>query len=167
MALRISARPSVVEGDTDGDVAVVLGEIDGFADGCLNVRGQSVDAAEVDEADAPFVEILGLVFNCGGEELKEACNLFLGASPVLGGEGVEGEVLDAVFGEAVNDGADVGDTSAMALETGQVAALGPSSIAIHDYGHVTGNWSEGRGRAFGLHYGLWLDSRLFQNSISE
>ena len=70
-------------------------------------------------------------------------------------------------GEAVNDRADVGDASTVALETGEVAALGPSSVAIHDYGHVTGNRPEERGRALGLLYGLGLDSRLFQNSISE
>ena len=50
---------------------------------------------------------------------SEAADLALGAVPVLGGEGVEGNVANAVVGEAFDNAAEVFGTGAVAGQAGE------------------------------------------------
>ena len=131
---------AVVEGDVEGYAGVVAGDLFGAGDGVLQAGVQGVRVAEVDEADAGFVEGPGLGFNFLGEDGHQAVDFVGGAAPVFGGEGVEGDYGDAAFSEGGDDAADVGDATAVAVGAGPGAPGGPASVAVHNDGDV------GRGR---------------------
>lgn len=59
---------AVVEGDADGHAVVVFGEVDGVQDLLLELGVQFVQAADVEEADAVFVEVFGLALNDAGKD---------------------------------------------------------------------------------------------------
>jgi hypothetical protein len=58
------------------------------------------------------------------------------ALPVLGGEAVQGHVLDAAIASGAHGAADGLDALAMPGDDGQVMAPGPAAIAIHHDGDV-------------------------------
>ena len=58
--------------------------------------------------------------------------------PILPGKGVEGQRRDAEFAAALNDVADRFGASSMPEDAGEPSSGGPSAVAIHDDGDMSG-----------------------------
>ena len=71
-----------------------------------------------------------------GEELHEGAHLLVGAPPVLGAEGVEGEGPEPELAGLPGHRPDRLRALAVPLHAGQSAGLGPAAVPIHDDGDV-------------------------------
>ena len=72
-------------------------------------------------------------------------DLALGPLPVFDREGIKRQVSHAEFPGGLDDIADRLGPGAMALDADHVLGFGPPSVAIHDDGHVLGNFPKFKG----------------------
>src|SRR5690606_28811632 len=122
--------------DVEAQAGVALGLRDGVFDTLLEPARPRFDVAEVAQPDVVPVEVLELAAKEAVEEPDNRVHFRLGAAPVLGAEGVDGQVLDAMVGEAFDHAADVFGAGAMAGGAGEAPLACPAPIAIHDDGDV-------------------------------
>ncbi len=88
---------------------------------------------------------LYVVFHQGGSnpdevfavEVHQCVDLVFGAFPVFHTEGVYGEGLDADVDAVLSNGLDGFSALAVAFCARQISFLGPSAVAIHNYGDVS------------------------------
>jgi hypothetical protein len=81
--------------------------------------------------------------------VHQGVDLVFGAFPVFHTEGVYGEGLDADVDAVLSDGLDGFSTLAVAFGPWQISFLGPSAIAIHNYGDVAGHPVESQAEPLG------------------
>jgi hypothetical protein len=126
-------RPAaVVERDGHRAVLAGVGRARGFVHRAADAIGELVQPADDAEADAVRDQRRGLAADRLLEQRHERADLLAGALPVLGGEAVEGDVLDAAVAGRADRPADRLDALAVARDDREVAAAGPAAIAIHD-----------------------------------
>src|SRR5688500_6823107 len=82
------------------------------------------------------VQFLGFGLDGAAEDVEDALDLLLRATPVLGRERPEGEVANADFPRRVGNAADILGACLMALEAGEAALVRPPPVAIHDDGDM-------------------------------
>ena len=82
---------------------------------------------------------LGLALDGVSQDFHDPFDLRGRPGPVLGGEGVEGNVRDAFSGQDLQYGANVVDPQAVSCEPGEAALLGPTAVAVHHDGDVEGH----------------------------
>ncbi len=101
-----------------------------------------VPAAGEADLHALLVELVGAAHEQRLVEVHEVAHLVGRAAPVLGGEGVEGDPLDADLEGAVHHVQQGGLAGTVPLRAGQAPRVGPASVAVHDTGHVDGHLGE-------------------------
>ncbi len=94
---------AVVDGEAEGHAGVVVGGGEGVFEFLQDELGESFAAANLDEADVVVDEELALGAHVFDVEFHEELDFVGGAVPVFGGEGVEGELLQAEAGAFFND----------------------------------------------------------------
>ena len=99
--------------------------------------GQTGEIAQEAKAHVLLVEERQLAHERGGEQMHEEVDLVLRALPVLRGERIAGEHVDAephAGRDRLAQALDAGDVALAALEA---LARGPAAVAVHDDGDVT------------------------------
>ena len=89
-----------------------------------------------DHAETDLVLDEDFLLNVLEQKPHERCHLLLGTVPVLGGEGIEREVLDTQFYGVLHYLANHLDSADVTLGTLLATLLGPSAVAVHYDGHV-------------------------------
>ena len=89
------------------------------------------------QAHAIFVQLIQLSDNRMNEQIHQSINLFLGAVPVFGGKSIKGEVFHARLGSGFQSGAHSFNAMRMAENALFALIFCPTTITIHDDGHVT------------------------------
>ena len=123
--------------------AVVLRQLDRLVHALEHPAGHP-PVAPAGEADlhALLVELVAPAHEQRLVEVHEVAHLVGRAAPVLGGEGVEGDPLDADLEGAVDHIEQGGLAGGVALGPGQPAGAGPATVAVHDAGDVDGDAGE-------------------------
>ncbi len=85
------------------------------------------------------------------EQSEEEPKLPRGALPVLGGEAVEGQLLEVEPAAFLDDGSDAPDAGPVAEDPRESLGFGPSAVAVHDDGDVPGPLR--KGQALGVGHG--------------
>jgi hypothetical protein len=98
----------------------------------------------VAQLDPLAVELVELLVEHLVQDEQQAVHLFARAAPVLGGEGVDGQVGDAELDAGGYDAAQVFDAGMVAGHARQAAGDGPAAIAVHDEGHMDRNFRQNR-----------------------
>ncbi len=112
----------------------------GILGNCLDFRaylfGQTLDISGVVELDPVFSIEVVLIPEVSGHQAHNEGHFLLRSAPVLRGEGVEGEVLDAEIDGGQDDTLSRLDALAVTLCAGQVPLDRPSAVTIHDNADV-------------------------------
>ena len=128
--------PAVV----DGDIQMKSGiEARAFLGGleCLPLLvREAVLVAQDPDAHVFRVQFVDLGGEKVQDQLHQGVHFLPRPGPVLGGEGVQGEGMDAQIIRVPDDAAKSLCALAVALGHTQAVLLGPSSVAVHDDGHV-------------------------------
>src|SRR4029079_5552772 len=130
---------TVVEGKGQYQLVVIPGQLNRAPYRILEVRIQRAEVANVPELGSLSMELLGLGFDCAGQDLHDSLDLFLRSAPVLGRERPEGQVLDPELSGLEGYPPDVLRAGFVPGQTGQPAQRSPAPIAVHDDGDVIGN----------------------------
>ena len=93
----------------------------------------------VAELDAFLVQFGQLAVDHIFEDVHQPVHLFARPAPVLGGEGVDGQVLDPIFHAGGDDVAQVLRAGPMPCQPRQPARNGPAPVPVHNNGDVGGN----------------------------
>ena len=93
------------------------------------------------------VQLAQLALQVQRQKPHDARHFILRAIPILGGEGVQREILDARLGCGANDGPRGINPAPMAFYPRQSIGFGPAPVAIHDHRnmrrqHFPGLWAE-------------------------
>ena len=137
---RRGARDGVSGGVVDGDAEVkaatsgsgTLGLLDRVQDRCW----KAIATADHFEARALLAEAIGFKAEEGAQKPEDALDFSGWATPVVRGEGVEGEAADADVRRVLDYAASSSQAGAMTGDTGQTATRRPAAIAVHDDGDV-------------------------------
>ena len=124
----------IAQSQHQAHAAVGCGVCDALVEALLHFNRQLVDVTDDAEADVVLHE--SLLFDGVEQEGHEGGYLVGGTIPVLGREGVKGQVADAeacsFFGDDV-----YGFGASLVAEAALLALLfGPASVAIHDDGYM-------------------------------
>jgi len=133
--------------------AGIRGRRKGRLDRCPRRRRQLVEPAEEPNLDALGAELGRLASDRALEQAEEADDFLVGARPVLPAEGVQGQHRDAAANRVAQQAADRLDARGVAVQLGDAAAAGPTSVAVHDDCDVPGHVGAGilgGGRSGGL-----------------
>jgi hypothetical protein len=131
---------AVVEGDDERHLPVPPGELHGFVHPALH-PGRDPPAPPAGEADphAPLVELVSAAQEQVLVEVHEVPDLVQRPAPVLGGEGIGGEVLHAHLERAFHGVEERLLPGGVAIGALEALALGPPPVAVHDHRDVTGD----------------------------
>ena len=134
---------AVVEGHRHHHARIALGELDRLVHAPEHPAGHP-PVAPAGEADlhALLVELVAPAHEERLVEVHEVAHLVGRPAPVLGGEGVERDPLDADLEGAVDHIEEGGLPGGVALGPGQPPRLGPTAVAVHDAGDVDGDAGE-------------------------
>ena len=102
------------------------------------VLAQPVAPADEDHPAVVLVEGGHLGVDHLDVQPHEPFHLFGGPAPVLGREGVEGELPDAQIARLLDHAAHGLHSGPVTGAHRQVAATSPATVAVHDDGHVVG-----------------------------
>ncbi len=130
-------------------------------------RGRATGPAH---AYAELVHLVASAADHVAVEAHQEPDLVGRARPVLGGEGVGRDRLDADLDGALDDVEERGLTLLVPLRPGQSALLGPAAVAVHDDRDVPGHQvarHRRRGRATGVRVGPTDASLHGQTLASE
>jgi hypothetical protein len=94
----------------------------------------------VPEAHALLVQLGQLALQHLVEDEQQALHFLRRAAPVLGREGVDGQVGDAELDAGGDDPAQILDARAVPGQPRQPARQGPAAVAVHDDGDVGGEF---------------------------
>ena len=121
----------------------MLGQLDRLVHPLEHPAGHPPVAA-AGEADlhALLVELVAPAHEERLVEVHQVAHLVGRAAPVLGGEGVEGDPLDADLEGAVDHVEQRGLAGGVALGAGQAPGAGPATVAVHHAGDVDGDPGE-------------------------
>jgi aminoglycoside phosphotransferase len=120
-------------------IPVVLGELDRLVHAAQQALGHPpVAPADEAHAHAPLVQLVAAAHQQRLVEAHEVADLVGRALPVLGGEGVDGEPLDAEVERALDRVEQRLLAGGVALGALQPAFAGPPAVAVHDDGDVVG-----------------------------
>jgi hypothetical protein len=143
-------RPApVVEGDEQGDAVVGGGLRLGPVHPLDELRGDLLAPPDEAHPDALLVELRRLAVDPLGEHRHQPIDLLLGPGPILRGEGIHGELLDAELGGVAQTLLDDVRTRPVAFDDRQASLLRPATIPVGDDRDVVG-WhrrSSGPGRS--------------------
>ena len=124
--------PAVVDGDREVEAAAVAGAL-------LHRLHQPAQAGRhpVAHADEPHPHVVApqpvhLGEDILAEDLHQPLDLGERPLPVLGREGVEGEVGDAEVGTGLDDLGHPPRAARMARNAAETAGLGPAAVSVHD-----------------------------------
>jgi hypothetical protein len=90
------------------------------------------------EPDLVLEDLLPFLLQIVAEKVHQSGHLLHRPGPVLGGERVERERLDADAARGAGDLADAVAPLPVTLQPGQAALLRPAPVAVHDDAHVPG-----------------------------
>src|SRR5579862_7187681 len=127
---------AVVERDAQHYTRVFGGGFGGFASVALHRRRQFVGAAQKTHADVVFLDERHLLADVFTEQLHEKLDFGFGAAPVFHGEGVKSQRFNLHTGAGFDGAARGFRAFAVAGDAGEMAALGPAAVAVHDHGYV-------------------------------
>jgi len=86
----------------------------------------------VQQTRAFFMQFRGFGLDEFAQKAHQTADLFFGAAPVLGREGIEGQVLDAGIGSRADDTSQVLRAGSVPGQARQTALFRPATIPIHD-----------------------------------
>ena len=130
-------NPAAVAQRHDQRQAIVSGKRrDGFFEMLLHVLRQAVNLADHFEVDVVLVQFRRLGLEIVDEIFHQRIHLVLGPVPVLGGKGVEREILDAEFPRRADDFARRIRAAPVPLDARQTMLFRPAPVAVHDDGDV-------------------------------
>ncbi len=135
---QLGAAP-VVDAELQGERGVVLGHLLGVLQLGDDALPQPPGPPGPAHAHAHGVQLVAPPPDHLAVEAHEEADLVRGALPVLGGEGVGGEVLDPQLQRALDHVEQRALTRFVALGAGQSPLLGPAAVAVHDDGDVPGH----------------------------
>ena len=150
-------RPApVIERHGQDHSGVVLGVVDGLGD-CLLYRLGSSRSGLVERATDPIdTNVVGIEFIDAPEEFsvetQDVANFGRWTNPIFGAESKDGQPADSSFGCGTNDVGEGFFSRGVAGGARQATALGPTSIAVHDAGHVKTMGWRGCGSGHGVPY---------------
>src|SRR5581483_937767 len=127
---------AVRERQDDGQAIVVLGLLDAVPERLLHVARQLPGVADDEEPYAVLHHAVELVGQVVLQEPHEARHLVGRAAPVLGGERVQRQILDAELVRELDDRLDRRLATPVPVEAVQAPALRPAPVAVHDDGDV-------------------------------
>jgi len=110
----------------------------GFAGVLLNTGGEFVGTAEKTHAYIIFLNERHLLAEVLTEKLHKKLDFGFWTAPVFDGKGVEGEGLDVEARACFDGGARGLRAGAVTGDARKMALLGPTAVAVHDDGDVTG-----------------------------
>ena len=96
------------------------------------------EITEEAETDAVLLHVLQDFLHVPTQQLHNAAHFFLAALPVLGGESIDRQILDAQGAAVIGDLAEGLTAGSVTGGAGQAAILGPAAIAVHDDGNMLG-----------------------------
>jgi hypothetical protein len=131
---------TITEREDEDEPGVFARGLDAFVQLIADGAGQIGETTDGLEADVVFDELGQFVAEEAFEEAHQGVDFGLGPLPVLDGEGVKGEVLNAELAGGLDDVAHRFSARAMALDADHVLGLCPASVAVHDDGDVLGNF---------------------------
>ena len=97
---------------------------------------KAIATADHFEASALLAEAIGFKAEEGAQKPEDALDFSGWTTPVVGGEGVEGEAANADIRRMFDDATSRSQAGAMTRDTGQTATGRPAAIAVHDDGDV-------------------------------
>ena len=131
---------AVVEGDRECESRVVLRELERLVHAPDQpLRDPPVAAPREADPDVALVQLVAALEQDLFVEVDEELHLLLGAPPVLGREGVDGEPVDADLVGALEHVEQGALASLVALGAGKALLLRPAPVAVHDAGNVAGD----------------------------
>ena len=98
--------------------------------------GKLFGASDNQKTNVIFVDGGKLAFQIFAEEAHQEIDFGLGTAPVFQRERIQGEVRKLQAGAGLDDFSRGFYSCAVAGYAGQVTALGPAAVAVHDYGDV-------------------------------
>jgi len=129
---------AVVQGKLEGEAGVAGGQVLDTYDLLPQRWGQAFYVTEESDPDVALVQFVGFGVKDLLDECHESSHLILGPSPVLGGEGVEGEEGNGELAAAFHGVANALSAGAVALEPRKAMLAGPAPVAVHDDRNVAG-----------------------------
>lgn len=122
----------IVYSDYGGNGSVVTGFKNGLLYCMPNLFGQAIEIASSEDADTMLVVESEFAVNLGNEEMHQVFYFLLASFPILGGEGIEGDIPDALpccFAYHSLEGLQAFSMSGSARKR---PLLRPSAVSIHD-----------------------------------
>src|SRR5271166_33568 len=165
--------PAVVERHEQRDPRVGGGQLFGPDHLLAQPFADALAAADEAHAHALLVQLGGLAGDAPREHPHQALHLGPRARPVLGGERVHGQLLDAEVGGVAQPGLDGVGARVVTLVDRHPASPSPAPVAVGDDGDVAGalSWRSriARRRAFpgGVHQTESISSSLALSTVSS
>ena len=150
-------RPApIIERHGQDHSGVVFGVVDGLGNRLL-YRLWCPRAGFIERATNPIdTNVVGIEFIDSPEEFpvksQDVTNLGGWTNPILGTESKDGEPANVSFGSSTNHVGEGFFSGGVAGRAGQASALGPTSVAIHDAGHMKTAGRRDCGSSHGVPY---------------
>ncbi len=123
---------AVVETDIGLEALIARRDLVGLGHELAQLLRQTRDVAEDLHLDVVALHRVDGLVEIFPQQTHDRFDLVLGALPVLGGEGVDREVLHADVPAVGRDLAEVFRAHGVARRAGQAAALGPAAVAVEN-----------------------------------
>src|SRR5271157_4361279 len=96
--------------------------------------------------------------------MHESIHLFVRASPILSGKGINGQILNSEFNRSADDASQVFGAGFMSSQTRQSTRECPTTVPIHDDGNMTRSFFKGGIERWVGHKVFFIAGRVSSNS---
>ena len=134
---------AVVEADVGLEALIPLGDLVRALHHGLQLRAEAVQLPKDLHADVVLLHGADGLIQILGQQLHDGAHFLLRPLPVLGGEGVDRQVLHADVLAVGGDFAEILRPHHVSRGAGQAAALGPAAVAIQYDGNMAGKGRPG------------------------